>query len=111
MSRLTQAATYDEIKQITDWQLSEDNQRSALAVVVNAIASLDTSQRWGQGKTSASDGQRFAFRRRVLHQTYSPKFSDFALEFYSLQITTLLSTAYQLNAPTEMLLLFWMGCS
>ena len=68
MSRLTQATTYEEIKRITDWQLSEENQRSALAVLVNAIASLDTSQTWGQGKTSASDGQRFAYRRKVLHQ-------------------------------------------
>jgi len=63
--------------------LTEDNQRSALASVVNAIARLDTSQIWGQGKTSASDGQRYSFRRRVLHQTFSHKFSDFALEFYS----------------------------
>ena len=38
---------------------------------------------WGQGKTSASDGQRFMFPRKVLQQTYSPRFSDFALEFYS----------------------------
>ena len=83
MSQLTQSTTYEEIKQITDWQLIEENQRSALAIIVNAIAALDTSQRWGQGKTSASDGQRFAFHRRVLHQTYSPTFSDFALEFYS----------------------------
>lgn len=83
MSKLIQAATYRQIQRITDWQLAEENQRSALSVVVNAIASLDTSQRWGEGKTSASDGQRFAFHRRVLHQTYSPKFSDFAIEFYS----------------------------
>ncbi|MHC4536003.1 MAG: Tn3 family transposase, partial [Planctomycetota bacterium] len=83
MSQLTQATTYEEIKQITDWQLIEENQRGALAIIVNAIAALDTSQRWGQGKTSASDGQRFAFHRRVLQQTYSPTFSDFALEFYS----------------------------
>jgi len=63
--------------------LTENNQRSALASVVNAIANLDTSQIGGQGKTSASDGQRFAFRRQVLQQTYSHKFSDFALEFYA----------------------------
>ena len=83
MSRMVKGVSYSQIQRITDWQLTEENQRSALAAVVNAIANLDTSQIWGQGKTSASDGQRFAFRRRVLQQTYSTTFSDFALEFYS----------------------------
>ena len=83
MSRMVNGLSYSQIQRITDWQLTEENQRSALASVVNAIANLDTSQVWGQGKTSASDGQRFAFRRRVLQQTFTPKFSDFALEFYS----------------------------
>jgi TnpA family transposase len=83
MSRMVKGVSYRQIQRITDWQLTEDNQRSALASVVNAIANLDTSQIWGQGKTSASDGQRFAFRRQVLQQTYTPRFSDFALEFYS----------------------------
>jgi TnpA family transposase len=83
MSRMVKGVSYSQIQRITDWQLTEDSQRSALATVVNAIANLDTSQVWGQGKTSASDGQRFAFRRQVLQQTYSHRFNDFALEFYS----------------------------
>jgi hypothetical protein len=93
MAQLTATVTYQHIKRITDWQLTveravalprlEENQRSALAIVVNAIASLDTAQTWGEGKTSASDGQRFAFRRKVLQQNYSYKFRDYALEFYS----------------------------
>jgi TnpA family transposase len=53
-----------------------------LAELVSAIADLDTSARWGEGKT-ASDGQRFSLPRRVLQQTYSTRFSDFALEFYT----------------------------
>ncbi len=55
----------------------------ALAQVVNAISQLDITQAWGEGKSSSSDGQRFAMNRKVLQQTYSPKFNDFALEFYS----------------------------
>ena len=39
--------------------------------------------RWGDGRTSASDGQRFAMTNRVLQRTYSTRFNDFALEFYS----------------------------
>ena len=83
MSQLTAGVTYEQIRRITEWQLIEENQRSALAEVVNAISSLETTQNWGEGKTSASDGQRFAFRRKVLQRNYSHKFSDYALEFYS----------------------------
>jgi len=51
-------------------QLPEEAQRSALAQLVSAIADLDTSSRWGEGRTAASDGQRFSLPRRVLQQTY-----------------------------------------
>ena len=61
------------------WQLTRDTQRDALAVLVKAIAGLDTSLYWGEGKTSASDGQRYSLQRKVLQKTYSPRFSDFAL--------------------------------
>ena len=83
MAQLTSGVTYQQIKRITDWQLTEETQRSALAVVVNAIAKLSITKTWGEGKTSASDGQRFAFRGKVLQQNYSYKFRDYALEFYS----------------------------
>ena len=75
--------TYEQLKRIGDWQLTEEAQRSALAELVSAIADLDTSSRWGEGRTAASDGQRFSLPRRVLQQTYSTRFSDFALEFYT----------------------------
>lgn len=83
MSQITDGISYNRIKHITDWMLNEEAQRGALAQVVNAISQLDITQAWGKGQTSSSDGQRFAMRRRVLQQTYSPKFNDFALEFYS----------------------------
>ncbi|HMB05887.1 MAG TPA: Tn3 family transposase [Isosphaeraceae bacterium] len=57
--------------------------RAALATLVHAISRLDATLHWGEGRTSASDGQRFALPRKVLQQTYSTRFSDFALEFYS----------------------------
>ncbi len=83
MAHLTNGVSYNRIKHITDWMLTEESQRSALAQVVNAISRLDITQAWGAGKTSSSDGQRFAMRRKLLQRTYSPKFNDFALEFYS----------------------------
>ena len=83
MSRLTEGITYRQIKWVTDWQLLEDAQRQALAQVVNAISKLDVTQAWGEGKTSSSDGQRFRMKRKLLQQTYSHRFNDYAIEFYS----------------------------
>jgi hypothetical protein len=83
MARLTNDVTYAEIQRITDWYLHEDALRAALADLVNAIAALDTTQVWGDGRASSSDGQRFLFPRRVLRRTYSHRLGDYALEFYT----------------------------
>lgn len=83
MARLTSGVSYKKIRRITDWQLSEEAQRAALALIVNAITTLDVSKSWGDGRTSSSDGQRYKYKRKSLQQTYSVKFSDFALEFYT----------------------------
>jgi TnpA family transposase len=83
MARLTEGISYSHIKRISDWQLTEENQRAALAELVGAISGLGTTQVWGEGKTSSSDGQRFLFPRLVLQQTFSHQMHDFALEFYS----------------------------
>lgn len=82
MSHLT-GISYHRIKNITDWMLTEETLRDTLATVVNAISRLDITHSWGTGRTSSSDGQRFELKRKVLQQTYSTKFNDFALEFYS----------------------------
>ena len=83
MAQLTSDVTSEPLKRIGDWQRTRDTQRGALGVVVKALAGLDASLYWGEGKTSASDGQRYSLQRKVLQKTYSPRFSDFALEFYS----------------------------
>jgi TnpA family transposase len=83
MAQITQGVTYKQLKQVSDWQMTEEAQRAALAALVHAISRLDATLHWGEGRTSASDGQRFAMPRKVLQQTYSTRFSDFALEFYS----------------------------
>lgn len=83
MAQLTEGVTYNQIKRVYDWQLSEEAQRQSLATIVNAISSLDVTRHWGQGRTSSSDGQRFAYKQRVLQQTWSPRYRDYALEFYS----------------------------
>ena len=83
MADLIQGISYKQLRRVTDWQMTQEAQRAALAAVVHAISRLDTTIYWGEGRTSASDGQRFALPRRVLQQTYSTCFSDFALEFYT----------------------------
>jgi len=83
MAQITQGVTYKQLKRVSDWQMTEEAQRVALATLVHAISRLDTTLHWGEGRTSASDGQRFPMPRKVLQQTYSTRFGDFALEFYS----------------------------
>jgi len=83
MSRLAGDISYTQIKWVTDWLLTEEAQRQALAEVVNAISRLDISHIWGAGKRSSSDGQRFRFQRDLLQRTYSQRFREYAMEFYS----------------------------
>jgi TnpA family transposase len=83
MAQITQGVTSKQLKRVSDWQMTEEAQRAALAALVHAISRLDTTLHWGEGRTSASDGQRFSMPRKVLQQTYSTRFGDFALEFYS----------------------------
>jgi TnpA family transposase len=83
MAQITQGVTSKQLKRVSDWQMTEEAQRAALAALVHAISRLDTTLHWGEGRTSASDGQRFSLPGKVLQQTYSTRFGDFALEFYS----------------------------
>ena len=83
MARLTNGVSYADIQRITDWHLHDDALRAALAEIVNAMVALDTTQVWGDGSSTSSDGQRFLFPRRVLRRTYSHRLGDFALEFYT----------------------------
>jgi TnpA family transposase len=83
MAQLVCGIGYKGLKRVNDWQMTEEAQRTALAELVSAISGLETSLTWGAGKTSASNGQRFALPRRVLQRTYSPRIRGFALEFYT----------------------------
>ena len=83
MEKIAPGIAYGRLKHVSDWRLLEENQRAALAGLVHGISRLDAAERWGDGRTSASDGQRFAMTNRVLQRTYSTRFNDFALEFYS----------------------------
>lgn len=43
MARLTEGISYDQIKHVTDWQMTEEAQRQVLARLVNAISNLDVT--------------------------------------------------------------------
>ena len=83
MEKVAPDIAYKRLKYVSDWRLVEENQRAALAAIVHGISRLDAASHWGDGTTSASDGQRFAMPHKVLQRTYSTRFNDFALEFYS----------------------------
>ena len=80
MEKVAPAIAYRRLKYVSDWRLVEENQRAALAGIVHGISRLDAAGHWGDGTTSASDGQRFAMPHKVLQRTYSTRFNDFALE-------------------------------
>ncbi len=82
MALLTKDVTYAAIPRLTDWYLHADALRVALADLVNAIAALDTTQVWGDGRASRSDGQCFLVPRRVRRRPSRHRLGDYALEFY-----------------------------
>jgi TnpA family transposase len=83
MAQIITGISYWQLKHIFDWQITEEAQRQALAEVVNGIGGIEVTKAWGEGKTSGSDGQRFGYRKKTLHRTFSHKFNDFAIEFYT----------------------------
>ena len=82
MEKVAPDIAYRRLKYVSDWRLVEENQRAALAAIVHGISRLDAAGHWGDGTTSASDGQRFAMPQKVLQRTYSTRFNDFAVVRY-----------------------------
>ena len=80
MEKVAPDIAYKRLKYVSDWRLVEENQRAALAAIVHGISRLDAASHWGDGTTSASDGQRFAMPHKVLQRTYSTRFNDFVLD-------------------------------
>ena len=83
MSQLVNDVSYDYMKRITDWQLSDEALRTALAWIVNAISKLNITKNWGEGKRSSSDSHLVTFKEKVLQQEFSVKLGEFALKFYT----------------------------
>lgn len=84
MVNLVEGITYDRLRAISDFHLSdEDNSQYALCDVVNAISALDITGNWGIGKSGASDSIRMEYHSKVLNRGFSTCFGDYAIEFYT----------------------------
>jgi len=59
MAQLIEGVTYKQLKRVSDWQMTEEAQRSALAELVGAIAGLDTSLSWVKVKRQLATGNGF----------------------------------------------------
>ena len=68
MEKVAPDIAYRRLKYVIDWRLVQENQRAAFAGIVHGISRLDAARHWGDGTTSASDGQRFAMPHKVLQQ-------------------------------------------
>ena len=62
MAQLVSDVSYDYMKRITDWQLTDKALRTALAWIVNAISKLNITKNWGEGKRSSSDSHLVTFK-------------------------------------------------
>lgn len=84
MPTLVQGITYNILRNISDYYISDDDlSRYALADVVNAISRLTISGGWGQGISSSSDSIRMEYQSKVLNRSFSTCFGDYAIEFYT----------------------------
>jgi len=83
MEQIASGVSHGVLRQVGHLHRHDANPRAARASIVHGISRLDAVTHWGDGTASASDGQRFAMRSKVLQRTSSTRFNDFALEFHS----------------------------
>ena len=82
MPQIISGISSHQIKRMFDWQMTDEANNLALALIVNGIGGIEVTKVWGEGKTAAGDAQRFGYHKHTLHRTFSFKFNDFAIELY-----------------------------
>jgi TnpA family transposase len=60
MADASAGLTFRQLSWVSDWHLREETYRKALSELVNFQHNLPFASNWGEGKSSSSDGQRFA---------------------------------------------------
>jgi TnpA family transposase len=85
MSEASPGMSYARLSQIQAWYIRDETYSSALADIVNHIGREAFTSYWGEGKTSSSDGQRFAAGSHAQGTgNINPKYgSDPGIQFYT----------------------------
>ncbi|CAI8717840.1 Tn3 family transposase [Chryseobacterium sp. IT-36CA2] len=60
MSEASPGTSYAKLSWLQAWHIRDETYSSALAKIINTQSNHSFSSYWGEGKTSSSDGQRFA---------------------------------------------------
>lgn len=60
MSEASPGTSYAKLSWLQAWHIRDETYSSALAEIINTQSAHPFSSYWGEGKTSSSDGQRFA---------------------------------------------------
>lgn len=60
MSEASPGTSYAKLSWLQAWHIRDETYSSALAEIINTQSNHSFSSYWGEGKTSSSDGQRFA---------------------------------------------------
>ena len=60
MSEASPGTSYAKLSWLQAWHIRDETYSSALAKIINTQSDHSFSSYWGEGKTSSSDGQRFA---------------------------------------------------
>lgn len=60
MSEASPGTSYAKLSWLQAWHIRDETYSSALAEIINTQSDHSFSSYWGEGKTSSSDGQRFA---------------------------------------------------
>jgi len=101
MPQIIPGISYHQIKRMFDWQVTDEANSLALASIVNGIGGVEVTKAWGDGRTAGADGQRLGYHRKTLHRTFSHKFNDFALEFYTFVADNYAPFYNLVKEPTE----------
>jgi len=85
MAEACPGMTYDRLSLIYGWHIREQGYSAGLAEIINQQRKFPIAQLWGDGSTSASDGQRFRSGGHASASgTINPKYgSDPGVTFYS----------------------------
>jgi hypothetical protein len=111
MAQLTSNVTYEQLKRIGDWHLTEESQRSALADLVSAITTSTPPHDGAKARPPQATGSASRCHAGSSSRPTAPDSATSPWSFTpSWPITMPPSTASRLSVPTVMPPLYWTVC-